>query len=427
MVHEDREASDKSGIRQLDVILFRPVIPSDWDRFLFYARRVRSFDNLEDFQTPEAYETLTRHFPQQFIFPRLEKLEWYPRTSSYFGYVRLFITPTIKSLGLTTESISDLEILATAASICPRLTKVQLGGMPLAAVPLISKFIRGIHHLESLVVPYLDEAGFFHIARLPNLRYLWLMSCTNLRSLALTPDADFPYFPALDKLKLESVDDAPTLLAFLGRRSLVGLTIVGRALPAPPLQTASKGFYTALAQHCAHSSLQELALQDGAYSTSTPNAGQLDIYSVGGHALKPLLVFRNLVVLQLFHSAGFHLDDTLVENLASAWPRIEILQLTSHPSCRRPSRVTLEGIYAFAKSCPKLENLAIAFDGIFIPKVHIYMERRVVQNRLDSFEIMHSPICDPRAAARFLGTIFSGLRSVTAHGMRTNVQNKLQR
>ncbi|KAJ7174808.1 hypothetical protein C8R46DRAFT_1252898, partial [Mycena filopes] len=438
-IEEDREA--ESGIRDFDVTLLRPAIPSDWHRFLFYAQRVRSFNLWEDCKTPEAYETLTRHFPQQSLFPRLEELEWYPVTSSYLVYVRLFLTPTLTCLDLKMESISDLGILATLALICPRLTTVRLGGTPDAAVPLISTFIRGLHHLESLSVRSLDQAAFFHIAQLPNLRHLSLMSLTSLRSIALTPDPHFPYFPALDTLTLTSVDDAPTLLAFLGR-SLVELIIVGQGLPAPPTQAAATRFYTALAQHCAHSSLQELALQDGYDGTSTPNAAQLDIYSVGGDALQPLRVFRNLVVLKLSHSAGFHLDDALVENLASAWPRIEIVQLTSHSSCRLPPRVTLEGIYAFAKSCPNLEDLAIAFDAGFMPKIHINGKRRVVQLRLESIDVLHSPILNPRAVARFLGTIFPGLRTVTTsytrypriedretverHQMWMAVQDKLQ-
>ncbi|KAJ7166210.1 hypothetical protein C8R46DRAFT_1276087 [Mycena filopes] len=438
-IDEDREASDENcGIRHLDVVsihgaqlfranlsnstqtLLRAVISSDWDRFLLYARRVRSFVLDENLKTPEAYETLALRFPQQSILPHLEKLDWFPVIPNYFGYVRLFLTPTITNLHLTIESFSDLTILSTAALTCPRLTEVGLGCISDSGLALVSKFVCHLHHLESLVVGCLDEAAFSHIARLPNLRYLWLMSPASLRCIALKPDPHSPHFPVLRKLKLESIDEVHTLLAFLGKSSLVEMTIVGSSFPSPPTQSVSKQFYAALAQHCGPSSLQKLTLQNGYYSTSTPNAGQLDIYSVGGDALEPLLVFRNLVMLQLSHSAGFHLDD-----LASAWPRIEILQLRPHSSCRLPPRVTLEGVYAFAKHCPSLKSLTIAFDATTVPKIKINGKRlRVVQDRLELIDVAHSPIRKRRSVAKFLGAIFPSLHIIsTSHDRYDEIED----
>ncbi|KAJ7174807.1 hypothetical protein C8R46DRAFT_1347847 [Mycena filopes] len=426
-IDEDREASDENcGIRHLDVVsihgaqlfranlsnptqtLLRAVISSDWDRLLLFARRVRSFVLDENLETPEAYETLALHFPQQSIFPRLEKLDWFPVIPSYLGYVRLFLTPTITNLHLTIESFSDLTILSTAALTCPRLTEVGLGCISDAGLEPVSKFVCALHHLESLVVGCLDEAAFLHIARLPTLRYLWLMSSPRLGSITVKSDAHFPPFPALRKLKLESIDDLHTLLVFIGKSSLVEVTIVGRSFQSPPTQAVSKQLYAALAHHCAHSPLQKLVLQRVSY-TAIPNAGHFDIYSVGGDTLEPLLVFRNFVVLHLSHSAGFHLDDAMIGKMASAWSRIEILELTSHPSCRLPPRVTLEGLYAFATHCPSLESLTIAFDATIIPKIKINGKRSVVQDRLEFIDVAHSPIRKRRRVAKFLGAIFPGL------------------
>ncbi|KAJ7166223.1 hypothetical protein C8R46DRAFT_1276117 [Mycena filopes] len=345
-IQEDREDSDESAIRNLDVTLLRPVAPSDWDRWLLYARRVRSFTLLEDFKTPEAYETLALHFPPQSIFPRLEKLDWFPVKTSYFGYVRPFITPTITNLHLTIESFSDLGILATAALTCPRLTEVRLGCISDAGLGLVSEFVCALHHLESLVVGGLDEAAFFHIARLPTLHYLWLLDSPMLGS--------------------TTVNTA---------RILLSKSLYSDAVPIPRCRMPAS-------------------------------------YSVGGDTLEPLLVFRNLVVLHLFHSAGFHLDDAMIGKMASAWPRIEILEFTSHSSCRLPPRVTLEGLYAFATHCPSLESLSIAFDATIIPKTKINGKRRVVQDRLEFIDVAHSPIRKRRPVAKFLGAIFPGLHMI---------------
>jgi hypothetical protein len=59
--------------------LWRAVTNADWARFIFYSRRVKSFDdNNTVLETSEVYETLASGFPQDFIFPNLQTLEWFP-------------------------------------------------------------------------------------------------------------------------------------------------------------------------------------------------------------------------------------------------------------------------------------------------------------------------------------------------------------
>ncbi|KAJ7157450.1 hypothetical protein C8R46DRAFT_1355758 [Mycena filopes] len=402
-IREDHDATAKFGSLHLDAALLRPVIPSDWERFALYARRVRSFRNHERFKTPEAYETLAQHGAHQPVFPFLKKLKWVPRTTGHFGHVRLFITPTITDLHLTIRALSDISILATVALVCRRLTALVIDHTPEGAVPPISECVRALHYLESLTVVGLDRAAFCHIAQLPNLRFLWLMSSTS--PIPFGPIlSGSPAFLALQELKFETIQNAPALLASFVKCSPRALTVVGRSFQIPPTQSVSKEFYTALAKHCTHSSLQDLELQGGHYHP-TLNAGQLDVYSVGGGTLEPLLVFRNLVVLRLSHAAGFDLDNAMVGKMASAWPHIEILDLTWDPSCYRTSRVTLEGISAFATHCSKLEELTIAFDATSVPEVN-----GTAHQSLKELSVGHSSICVPRVVAEFLHAVFPGLQ-----------------
>ncbi|KAJ7737673.1 hypothetical protein B0H16DRAFT_1425088 [Mycena metata] len=394
------------------ITLRRPTIPSDWNRFRYYAERVRSF-SVEDhgfLETSEVYEILALCFPQEYIFPRLEKLGWFPLPIDHFDHVRLFISPGITNLHLTMGSFSDLSILATVALTCPRLTEVGLGCTPTAGIPLISTFVCALHHLESLVVVGLNQAALIHLAQLPTLRYLWLMSNTQPIPFDPHPSPGPPNFPALKKLEFESLDHAPALLEILVKCSLVEFTIVGRGFRAPPTQIASERFYVALAKRCTHSSLQKLTLQSGHYA-ATMNIGQVDVYSVGGGTLEPLLSFHNLVILSLAHAAGFDIDDAMVGKMASAWPRIETLQLLPHTSCRLIPRVSLEGIYAFAKHCPRLKDLTIVLDATIVPEVKLNSET-VTQGSLESLDVAHSPIGKRRPVVEFLAAVFPGLQMI---------------
>ncbi|KAJ7141635.1 hypothetical protein C8R46DRAFT_1013486 [Mycena filopes] len=408
---EITEVKDEEyDITDLDIVLLRPVISSDWDRFTFYARRVRSFCTTDQgfLKTPVVYETLSRYFPGKYIFPRLEKLDWF--SINHFGSVRLFFTPTITNLHLTIESLSDIPILATVALVCPRLIELGLGLTPDAAIPLISKCVRALHHLESLVLVGLDRAAFCHIAQLPTLRYLWLMSPDSLIAFEPPPPGS-PHFPALERLDFESFELAPTLLRMLHKCSLVEFNIMARSFTRPPARIEAARLYAAVAKHCAHPSLQSLTLGGNSYGTL--NISTIDIYSVDGETLEPLLPFYNLVRLSLVHAGGFDLDDAMVGRMASAWPRLESLELTSDRSCHLIPRVTLEGIYAFATHCPKLGQLAIAFDATNVPELKISGKRqRVSQGSLRSLAVAHSPIRKRRPVAKFLAAVFPNLRRI---------------
>ncbi|KAJ7174786.1 hypothetical protein C8R46DRAFT_1252861 [Mycena filopes] len=159
-----------------------------------------------------------------------------------------------------------------------------------------------------------------------------------------------------------------------------------------------------------NSSLQELRVQNSRFGPFQ-NFSQIR-YSVDKATLEPLLNFPNLVVLWLCHPGGFDLDDTMVEKMASAWPRMEILQLSPDRSCRLVPRITIEGIYAFATHCPHLEHLAIAFDATVTLDLQINGAARVTQRRLLTLVVEHLPIEEPLRVAKFLRTLFPRLRTL---------------
>ncbi|KAJ7113149.1 hypothetical protein C8R44DRAFT_930748, partial [Mycena epipterygia] len=409
-----KDADGTPELPDLKIILRRPITMADWERFLFYSHRVKSFNVDEDgaLENLEVYDTLDLSFPEEYLFPNLKKLKyWLLDAADSFHHIRLFLTPSLTTLHMAIDNISHLPIFSTLAPKCTRLTYFSLGTsgiLDVAAIPAISRFLWTLHRVESLVVTGLDEAALCHIARLPGLRSLWLMS----------PEAPIPFsqilegslhFPALTSLECETMERAPALLGTSIKCSLVEFSLFLRGLSVPPSKITVGQFYSALATYCSHASLRKLSVEGGYLD---PNTIQLDIYLVGGEMLKPLFSFSNLIKVSLSHPAGLDLDDAVVGDMACAWPRIESLLLPPGRSHRITTRVTLEGVYAFAKHCPCLQVLSMAFDATDVPEIKIKAKNRVSQNSLDRLEVGSSLIGAPRPVAEFLSTIFPALKTV---------------
>jgi hypothetical protein len=77
-----------------------------------------------------------------------------------------------------------------------------------------------------------------------------------------------------------------------------------------------------------------------------------------------------------------------------------------------PSRVTLEGLCAFAKHCPNLETLEMTFDATVVPKIRRNGKKRKSQHTLSVLSVALSPIRKPRRVAKFLSAIFPRLTDI---------------
>jgi len=96
------------------------------------------------------------------------------------------------------------------------------------------------------------------------------------------------------------------------------------------------------------------------------------------------------------------LNDTLMQDMASAWPRLRSLVLKGKNSGYTPS-VTILGLVPLAQHCPELQTLTILFNGCFLPP-SIPVETK--NKALIELEVLRSPIEDPEAIAAFLYEMF---------------------
>ncbi|KAJ6532299.1 hypothetical protein DFH09DRAFT_1408342 [Mycena vulgaris] len=143
--------------------------------------------------------------------------------------------------------------------------------------------------------------------------------------------------------------------------ALTQVTVSGNAAYTPT-KIVARDFYAAMAAHCAHSSLHGIRIGGEYGDVTSAGAEEIELYSVGADILQPLFSFANLRTVSLEHPVGFDLDVAAVVQMARSWPRLEHLSPKAKPFHDRPSRVTLEGISAFAEHCLSLHTLAIMFE-----------------------------------------------------------------
>ena len=122
-------------------------------------------------------------------------------------------------------------------------------------------------------------------------------------------------------------------------------------------------------------------------------------------------------------------DDELLKAMATSWPNLRHLCLTNRRRKTFPSRCTLCGILYLGQHCPNLTFLRISFQA----SAEICWNGRpgggVVNERLETLEVLQSPIADPRAVASFLSDVFPSLTSIVAwrncnHEDPTAVENR---
>ncbi|KAJ7919551.1 hypothetical protein B0H13DRAFT_1988642 [Mycena leptocephala] len=414
--------------------LLRIMQSSDWDRPQFYMPRVKSLSVMEAFDTPEFLETLSLSLPGETFFPRLETLHWHPKSDlSVFHHVRSFLTPHITDLSLGCDSFSHLSVLSTLAAKCPSLTRVTIttdfsaligimarsgpgGSGQKIFAPAISTLVLALPQIRSLQVPWLDDRAVAHLARMPDLSTLHL----EFGLPRTAPPVENLGFTTLTELTVRTMKCALRLLNVAANSPLEKFTIMATSLN--PSETMAREFYATLLEHCSHSSLREITI-GGEFDEDIEalSTAEIATFLVGGDVLRPLFSFPNLIEVRLAHPVGFNLDDAMMHDLARAWPQIEVLGLTARPYRHVPSRVSLEGLYAFAKHCPHLRILALTFDATVVPKLRDNGKKRVTQRSLCHLNVAASPIRKPERVAKFLSAMFPCLMDIaTLHGDRLN-------
>ncbi|KAJ7160612.1 hypothetical protein C8R43DRAFT_920477 [Mycena crocata] len=415
------DMSDDQGNMSLN----RAVSPSDWDRFFFYSRRVKSFRFDDRYQTrdyptcPKFLETLYLCLPGSTVFPDLRTLRWCSyRDSATLPAIRMFLSPHLESLGVyVLESPAHLSLLSIIAAQCPLLKDVEIECSEdlTEQRQTFSAFTTGLHYLETLDVPSLDEVALDHLARLPKLTSLRLENQGQINNFPASLTADEVLFPSLRFFDITG-DDLDTVMAIVPLLAHAPLAELEIHLPNMTPATRIAKCFRALAQYGSrcHHNLKSLFITSSWRSGVPPTDTEFTTYLVPAEHLFSLLSFSNLEKVTLTPPLGFDFDDAAIATVASAWPRLRDLYLCSTEVPHAPSRVTFAGLRSLAQHCPRLSILQLPLNaaGPFPQFKPVSGVPRVQQQCLQLIDVGRSPLGSPHAVAAFLSGLFPRLDNI---------------
>ncbi|KAJ7485195.1 hypothetical protein B0H11DRAFT_2018435 [Mycena galericulata] len=351
----------------LFVGLRRPVLPADLDRLLFYSRRVKIL--LVHDVINVAADDLRTCLAGQILFPNLTTMLWGHADS--FCDIPLYLGPNIKYLGLAlNDSRPQLCLLSTLTRRYPMLRTVDINLPPSAATAnSVSDAVCGLREVNRLTVNTLTTPALLHLATLPDLRVLNIMSVGDVLVPEVLPDERFP--------RLEHLSAGATAIeqcaVFLRLLSISPLKTAFFALSdsqgSPP--SAWTAFTAGLRDHCLPAALNSIFVYHGALPDTVaafpPDDAQSYASPPTSAALAPLLAFPNLTCLVIEPSHGLALDEALLRDMAAAWPRMEKLVLgvsgSESGTTPRPTLVSLRALLPFAVGCPNLQTLGVVVDA----------------------------------------------------------------
>ncbi|KAJ7495536.1 hypothetical protein FB451DRAFT_367085 [Mycena latifolia] len=398
--------------RPSDVLLLRPVSPKDWERPLFYSRRVKwlFLNQTMLVVSTKAFEAISLSCPGDHMFPNLQTLvlNLTPRTyeSQFATSIDFLISPQLTEIRLDFGTGFRLlcQIVPTLAVKCPSLTCVGISmdeSYDAATLQVVSDFVRSLARIQDLAVTNLDQDAFKHLGGLTSLKVLRLGNPKVPWMPALpidSPTSSHHMYSSLTALHFNCTT-VERVITFIKAMSNAPL----KELESHPFSDAATSveigrLYSALAAHYSHTSLQRISIEGG----WAPEEGVPDQYRISGAILRTLFCFVNMVSVSLDQPFGFDLDDADIFDIAHAWPQLEYLSLTGHSDLK--PRVTVQGLYAFGQQCPNLDYLEIAVDATVV--LAEPPGRSVLQHSLQMLEVLYSPIRTPKAVVAFLASIF---------------------
>ncbi|KAJ7760214.1 hypothetical protein DFH07DRAFT_816633 [Mycena maculata] len=383
----------------------RPLVKADFERFSFYANRVRSFVFPEE-NTQHLDEILGAMAPclsAGCLFPNLRSINF---RHADVSWIRFFISKKLTEIWHQyRKPCAGLAFIAPAAPILEHLSISSPWHQGVDEdIPVVSALVQQTRQLFYLSTRTLSWDALVHLSNMLSLRRL------TLHELALDaqPMTRLGPFTRLENLDFQI---APTsrLFGFL-RLLSTPLAIKSFHIGVRDDIAAGSGrIHDMLADHLDHTCLCDIRLSIASYSPAE------HIQTISRSALLRLHVFSNLTSLELHAARRITLTEGLLETLTRAWPRLEIFRLITQNTPDDPENQTklpLRALQQFAKHCQRLRTLEIMFDAtIPLPPPE---DEGVVQTALTELRVSFSPISDSDTAqvAGYLFHLFPNIATL---------------
>jgi hypothetical protein len=382
-----------------------------------YSARTRSLYMcmIDDLPYFDRFPCLSDPPDPQSFFPNLRTVAWYPDNHlAMLSFLRLLCGPALTSL--SAEFATDPVSLATVAALgvlCPNITDISISASSeTLSDDLANALSASICHwkdLKHVSCNDLTVSAMEHLSQVRNLESLTACASARMSPSSETLSVQGLSFPRLQHLHLYTGLLSTTTTCLRGLRLALkefrlDLFDAGEVLSG---LSCLRDLFAALAEACSHACLTRLYLCVIYPHFPSPNS------EATMRDARPLLSFTNLRVVSLEGLSTFALDDDDIAELASAWPDIEELALSTfvdHPVASLP---TFQSLIRLVCSCPKLRALSLVVDTTKLATPSLYAVGRDVRSDiLDKLCLGNSPISSPAAVAHVLHNLYPALKQV---------------
>jgi len=402
--------------------IIRPLIESDWERFDFYAKRIRRLATRPnrpgpafDFSVFRAIELSRRPLP---LLPNLQRLDTLSSNGHPLWNVAPLLGPKLKHFSLqvssfgTEDSIFErVSVLASLQVHSPFLESLEVSD-PIKQLSLvISETICSLQYLHVLKLgaTSLTPECINHLSTLSNLMDLEVIIAENSVMQAPSPSSRATLFPALQALVILTNLWATADAFFEAYLQPSSLERVEFQVNESPTNGHFHRLFTMMRKCCSLGSLTDITLspQTELADYITDDVNLLSTLVLDPSILHMLFSFANLEVLRIKTLTSFEkVDNTLINNMALAWPGLKSLEIRHSPISQYTTSVTIHGLLPLA-SCSSLEQLFINIDPTSpdaLPQLR--QGQGLTSLCLVDLELGQSPIRDPYAVASFLSNVF---------------------
>ncbi|KAH9919411.1 uncharacterized protein B0H18DRAFT_636579 [Fomitopsis serialis] len=358
----------------------RPTTRQDWERFDFYARRVRSLHVIHTtlrgrsccILSENLFRWLLSSRPSHQLIPRLSflKLGLTDNISSgYYDSAHMLFGPQLTSLQITAREFAGYGVILATLSHLPlrspdiqevkAFTKPREGRYRYYHFPIeVFLTLKGLKTLwwNPTSSPVTFDV-FARMATLPNLTEVNLSIINNRRATGQSGAggaAQTLTFRTLERLTMKTTT-MNDVNAFLSACRFPRLQEMILDTPFSSTSNTLDSVLRLIHERCPHTILNTIHIQCG------EDAGfdEDGVQTLTVASMRRLYDFRGLQDFKLAAKMCIVLDDDAVKEMAMSWPHLEHMQLTSAAHWATPTATTLEGLAHFARYCPSLWSLII--------------------------------------------------------------------
>ncbi|KAH7918755.1 hypothetical protein BV22DRAFT_898752 [Leucogyrophana mollusca] len=321
-------------------------------------------------------------------------------------FLRLLLGPPLVTLTLRGNN-GGFSQIPPLPVLCPHLQNLtlRLG----TADDDLADILRDLPNLRSFHCQGLPERALAQVAQLPLVQSLGFAITSQTSYESITQVAS-PIFPSLKSLHIDS-DRMTSCVEFFNSipDPLNATRLVLRRKYNRRHFNSLGSLAVAISVKCASMHLSCIELTE--YKIDE----RWEDYVEKHHPLidiRPLFSFPNLTTLVLKFSITLWLDDYALEDMAKAWPRLQILDIARHDGQGKTPGISFEGLFSLLRFCRDLTTLGICIDATVIHPHWLTPDESVRNTLIREIDVDNSKIKQPAYVAAILSAALPNLSTI---------------